>query len=366
MKEKDLFDLIEKYKKGDISSAEKRILFQWYNEELFNKNVDSFEEDVALEHIINLDKQFGKRTKTPIIWLRYAAAVLAFLLCFWGLFALLEKPRQDILAEENDTPSPPTIKAYAFLSNGDSILLDGEVNKLKSINLNEQVIGKLSHNDSTRDLWITIKTPMSGKFQFILPDGSAVWLNTDSELSYPQSFGHSAREVKLIGEAYFEVAKQQENNRHIPFVVRSSQQDVKVLGTKFNITAYPNDRISTTTLIEGAVEVTARSKTETLLLRPNEQTVISSTGMEKNPVRSADITSWMQGYIVLRELDLPSIARIIERNYGVSFVDKNLPSDVKISGELQTDVNLEDLLHTLQINTGIKFKREGRRIIMER
>lgn len=365
MKEKDLVDLIERYKKGDISSAEKQILFQWYNDELSKKNVDSFEEDVALAHIINLDKQFGKRKKAPVIWLRYAAAVLAFLLCFWGLFTLLEQPQRDIHAEENDIPGP-TIKAYAFLSNGDSILLDGEVNTLQSINLNEQVIGKVSHNASTRDLWITIKTPMSGKFQFILPDGSAVWLNTDSELSYPQSFGHSAREVKLIGEAYFEVAKQQENNRHIPFVVRSNQQDVKVLGTKFNITAYPNDRISTTTLIEGAVEVTARSKTETLLLRPNEQTVISSTGMEKNPVHSADITAWMEGYIVLRELDLPSIARIIERNYGVSFVDKNLPSDVKISGELQTDVNLKDLLHTLQINTGIKFKREGRRIIMER
>lgn len=365
MKEKDFLDLIAKYKQGNLTPEEKQTLFNWYNAQLSNKNFDAFNEKETVQHLRELDKRFSTSKRKKLTVWSYAAAIALFILGSWGILQLLDKSSQEVLVEEADIAAP-SIKAYAFLTNGDSILLDGEVNTLKSINLSDKVVGELSRDDETSNLWITIKTPKSGKFQFMLPDGSAVWLNTDSELSYPQTFGDDSREVKLIGEAYFEVTKQQDNDQSIPFIVRSNQQDVKVLGTKFNVNAYPNEPVSTTTLLEGAVEVNDLRNTGSILLRPNEQSIISATGITKNQVHATDITAWMDGYLVLRGLDLSNIARIVERNYDVTFLDKNLPTDIKMSGELQTDVQLSDLLSALQINTGVKFIRKGRSIMVER
>src|SRR3546814_18855 len=118
--------------------------------------------------------------------------------------------------------------------------------------------------------YATLTTPRGGEYQVALPDGSRVWLNAASSLTYPTSFnGHKERRVELTGEAYFEIAKDADH----PFIVESARQSVRVLGTHFNITAYPNESSVQTTLAEGSITVTRKGSGDEQILRTGEQAV---------------------------------------------------------------------------------------------
>src|SRR5690606_11597317 len=139
---------------------------------------------------------------------------------------------------------------------------------------------------------LTLTTPRGGTYKVTLPDGSGVWLNANSVLRYPARFANTQRVVDIEGEAYFEVVTDEKR----PFKVRTAGQEVVVLGTSFNLSAYPEDHSTATTLVEGSIRIVNKSNQTVHMLRPGQQAKLSSTGVQVYPVDTEAFIAWKNGY----------------------------------------------------------------------
>lgn len=229
--------------------------------------------------------------------------------------------------------------------------------------------GQVRYNDGTviqaslkTRQYAVLTTPNGGNYTITLPDGTKVWLNAASTLRYPLSFTGDAREVALNGEAYFEVRK----NPKQPFTVVSHGQRVTVLGTTFNVNAYLDEGEITTTLVEGAVEVTKQGEDEGQPLYPGQQAVFKNNTFDIKAVDVSYYTNWRTGKFTFDRVKLSVVLRHIERWYDVEFVGSSAIADVPFWGSLSREVMLSELLDVLALNTGLTFKREGRKIMMKR
>lgn len=361
MDKHELQDLLARYTSNSLSTAEQERLFSYYNKLLSKNSLDDLDENLLHEKLqqIDLTKITAQdRKRRPARW-QYAAVAAASLLlfAFLGKKLLLDPAQKEEILKTTDRILMTPDRAYALLPNGDRILLEGH-----GENLGERLAGKLTA--TTQALPVIIRTPRAGRYNFILPDGSKVWLNSASELRYPTVFDSTGREVQLQGEGYFEIAKLTRNNQRVPFSVQSRDQEVKVLGTKFNINNYANELNCTTTLIEGSVSVTNRKDNKQTLLKPDEQLKLAGSASILHKVDAAASIGWKDGLLVLDKMDFPEIARIIERNYDVNFVG-SLPNGFKLNGELQTNVDLRELLKSLELYTDVKFTINGRNIMIK-
>lgn len=184
-------------------------------------------------------------------------------------------------------------------------------------------LGKLAYNE--------LMIPFGQKFQVILSDGTKIHLNSGSSLKFPVTFikGHY-RKVFLTGEAYFEVTKDKSH----PFIVESNSMNIKVLGTKFNISAYKEDQNSNTVLVEGAVQVYQKTKsTEIATLRPGEKAtwLKSSKKLTINQVDVNEYTAWTNGQLIFKGLPFKNIIQKLERAYNVSIINNNKELNNEIS-----------------------------------
>jgi ferric-dicitrate binding protein FerR (iron transport regulator) len=202
---------------------------------------------------------------------------------------------------------------------------------------------------------IVVEAPLGAKTKLYLPDGTLVWLNAGSKMSYSQGFGVDDRAVSIDGEGYFEVAK----NESLPFTVKSSALKVKVLGTKFNFRDYSDDAQATVSLLEGKVALeNLVNYGARLTLSPDQKACLDKkTGklfLKSSPALNSD--SWTNDVIFLDEEPLPEIIRILERSYNTKIVISNDKlKDLRFYGYfLSTDQSLEEVLHALS-STG-KFK----------
>lgn len=193
-----------------------------------------------------------------------------------------------------------------------------------------------------------ITTKNGSKTNLLLPDGTKVWLNAGSTISYDSSYGKSIREVALSGEAFFDVIK----NKEKPFIIHASKINIKVLGTQFNVKSYPTDNTTEASLIRGSIEVTFRDKpNKKIILKPNEKIVVDNdrnsedvletyrrSGHEKiHEVPGVDIkkltheyktgtiieTSWVENKLIFQDEPFDEMARQLERWYGVSIIFRN-------------------------------------------
>jgi transmembrane sensor len=221
--------------------------------------------------------------------------------------------------------------------------------------------------------------------KMILPDGSTVWLNAGSKLDYTRIGTSGNREVQLTGEAFFDVVK----NPDRPFIIHTSKIDVKVLGTKFNVKAYPNDKTVETSLVQGSVEVFVKNRPgEKYLLKPNQKLVLLNNAEtdvlpkatvnrnSKLPIiainhltyRTDDTmaieTSWMQNKLVFENEAFADVARKMERWYDVKiqFRTSSLEDEL-LNGDFRKET-LSQALDALQITTDFKYKIEGRTVII--
>src|SRR5690606_13352531 len=148
--------------------------------------------------------------------------------------------------------------------------------------------GVLDNSASSVSTIMSLSTPKGGTYQITLPDGSKVWLNANSTLKYPSRFGGKERVVELEGEAYFDVSQQSTANSRqasfVPFLVKTNNQTVEVLGTEFNISAYADDPVTKTTLVEGSVKVSAHAVNASTLLKPGEQGLLLHDRIERKTV----------------------------------------------------------------------------------
>lgn len=231
-----------------------------------------------------------------------------------------------------------------------------------------------SQNSSTS----IVQTEKGSKSMTTLPDGTKVWINSDTRITYEKSFGEKNREVSLEGEAYFDVVADKNN----PFIVRTKEMTIRVLGTIFNVRAYPNEANAHTSLIEGIVEVQLKNKNnDKITLKPNEKVIIkqNSTGdsLNKSDFLAPELTivpirpSWSDsGYteelvnsrLTFQDRNLGEIIPVLERRYNVEIkLDKKVVYKRLFNGVFENE-NIEEVMQTLSLTLGFNYRINGNKI----
>jgi transmembrane sensor len=204
-----------------------------------------------------------------------------------------------------------------------------------------------------------LETTNGQTYRLQLPDQSKVWLNAASSIKFPVSFaGLKNRKVELTGEAYFEISKDKEH----PFIVKTTQQEVQVLGTHFNINSYEDKQNTTTTLLEGSVKITNENKKEQLL-KPGETALVNNTA--NILVSPADIKSamtWKNGDFRFNEERIDEVMLKISRWYDIEVTYHGPISKEKFSGKISRNKNISEVLNMLSYSNAVKFIVEGRRV----
>ncbi|ODS83304.1 MAG: hypothetical protein ABS46_06880 [Cytophagaceae bacterium SCN 52-12] len=302
-------------------------------------------------------------------WIPYAAAVVFVLVIAW--VAII--PRQPAVERIGAADiQPGGTRATLTLSDGKAISLDearsGIVISDQAITYNDGPLIVPWSEDGKKDLpgeLLTLSTPRGGTYQVTLSDGTKVWLNAASSLKYPLHFDGNERHVDLVGEAFFSVTPSAST-----FRVSTAGQIIEVLGTRFNISAYPDEPLSRTTLVEGSVQVRipgAKSAAgANRILSQGEQAVTGGSGIDVLQVDTESYTSWKDGFITLDHLDIASVVRQLERWYDVSFEVSGWPEGLRLTGELPRDTKLSGVLEALQLNTGKKLYIKERKVMEKR
>lgn len=358
-------ELLEKYKHGTITPEEQLLVEDWFIKY-------GIEEEILLNerHISKIKAEMwevvdARRTKARAVklWPRIAiAASLALVVFGGGLFFYISKQDQDSTSVPSYVYDVAPGRNTATLTMGNG----------KVIQLNDNKTGvvvqasALTYNDGTRiltddglspdDKQIIASTPRGGTYQVLLPDGSKVWLNAASTLRFPPSFSRLVnRTVELSGEAYFEIAKDASH----PFIVKTNQQAVKVLGTHFNVTAYGDEPIEKTVLLEGSVNINNKR-----MLSPGQQSRVDPDGNIK--VEVADLegaVAWKNGYFLFKDVPLEIIMRQLSRWYDIEIIYKGQVTDETFNGLINRNSNLSRILNILK-KGGVHFDLQGKKLIV--
>lgn len=396
--------LLIKHKANSLSSEENEELGRWKNESAKNKALfyelqDQVQEREAISELASMDtegaleqlklrmsasnngredllesasRSFRKKAK---IGVAIAASMLLFASA--ALVYLYQYHKVEIAPISNrlffSQISPGGNKATLTLSDGSVIDLDdvveGTIVSHQGIEITKTEDGQLVYKATNLSFGSssesnTISTPIGGQFQVILPDGTKVWLNASSSLSYPVIFDAKERKVKLDGEAYFDVTTAlNKTNEKIPFVVElDSQQHVEVLGTELNIQAYREEMVSKTTLIEGQVKVHAAGRS--VNLKPGQQARIipGESHIDVSEVQTVGVAAWKNGYFHFEEESIQDIMVKIARWYDVEVVYQGKMPDDGFGGIVSRFENVSELLSLLELTGKIHFKVEGRRV----
>lgn len=210
---------------------------------------------------------------------------------------------------------------------------------------------------------ISVEAPLGSKTKLYLPDGTLVWLNAGSRMTYSQGFGFDNRMVTLEGEGYFEV----ERNEKIPFYVKTKDLQLRVLGTKFNFRDYPEDREVIVSLLEGKVELDNKLKNEKVaFLMPDERAVLDKSNglLTVEAVTAANASQWTDGYLFFDEELLPDIAKELERSYNVKIhIANDSLNDFRFYGNfVRREQDIQEVLDALVSTEKMKYEIDGRTI----
>ncbi|MCS3556144.1 MULTISPECIES: FecR family protein [unclassified Sphingobacterium] len=265
--------------------------------------------------------------------------------------------------------SPGKKAATLTLGNGQKILLNdaskGELARESGVEIikaeDGQIIYKSTGKAQDANTTNTLSTQRGETCQLTLPDGTKVWLNAASSLTYAPAMGvnHTLRKVKLDGEAYFEVVKKSKSR----FVVESKLQEVTVLGTHFNISSYNDEETVRTTLLEGKVEVKRGELTNSVILKPNQLAIVKdSEGIKVQYTDVETIIAWKNNEFRFEEQTIEDVMKTISRWYDVEVIYLNGKPAEKIIGTISRSHNLSTVLQFLSSLGGVDFKVEGRKV----
>jgi ferric-dicitrate binding protein FerR (iron transport regulator) len=364
--------LISKRRAGTLNNKDQQHLDSWLaenpaNVELLNEVVTVLEtpvEDEALKASANrVYEAIG--FKMPVVrpihrvhflksrwW--WAAAVL-FGITTVTYLVYHPAPKQTITVKNEIKPGKD--RAILTLADGTTIELDSASNGIIGQQGNARITklptGELVYTREGSNvqeiLYNTMTTPKGGQYKLTLPDGSKVWLNAASSITYPAAFAGTDRTVTIKGEAYFEIAK----NENMPFHVKANNTTVDVLGTQFNIMAYEEEPTIKTTLLEGAIKVNGR------LLKPGQQAV------NDRIIDNADIeeaTAWKNGLFEFNQQPIVSIMRQISRWYDVDIqYERNIKSKT-FTGQISRYADIATVLQMMELTGGIHFKVTDRTV----
>ncbi|MET3878108.1 FecR domain-containing protein [Chitinophaga sp. OAE865] len=374
---------------GTLTVAEEAELEVWLNKSTDNREIlekllsesirkeemehlNEFDEEAALKNVwarIGRPESPGRSTlRSYMIKMATAAAVVIMLSVGFWIFKVKSPVKRLSYKVEKTEISPGANKAMLILSNGTKIDLQaaksGNIAYQGGAVVNKQAEGKIDYRGAaqpgTTDAFNTLAVPKGGQYELTLPDGTRVWLNAASSLTYPVAFTGKERVVTLNGEAYFEVAK----NPGKPFLVDvGGKQTVEVLGTHFDIKAYNDDPDIRTTLLEGSVKINA--KNSHTIIKPGQMAVNNL----KTPliVRNADldeVMGWKNGLFVFNDERIEDVLRAVARWYDVEVEYQADVSQKKLRGVVSKYKSIRELLDNIAITSGIHYKIEGRRVIL--
>ncbi|MBB5441077.1 archaellum component FlaF (FlaF/FlaG flagellin family) [Pedobacter sp. AK017] len=370
--------LTEKINKG-TASAEELALFNAYMNSLSRADGDQDWAEQRMGGSEAVRKELWEQilpmlTETRLMktfpWRRIAAAASVVLcLSVGGYYLLKDKTENpEVIAAKQQDFTPGSNKAILTLSNGKQILLD-EAGKGKLAAEGNSVINKIGNgrvvynddrslNDNAANVLNTMATPRGGQYQLTLADGTDVWLNAASSITYPATFTGKDREVEITGEVYFQVA----HNADKPFRVKSNGQTVEVLGTHFNINAYDNEAAIKTTLVEGSVAVTANNQKK--FLKPGQQAMLSSNTLTTKSVDINEELAWKQGYFDFTDADIKSIMRQLSRWYDVDVEFVGPVTTETFTGRISRGRNISQVLKIVEGSKYVHLTFEERRIMV--
>lgn len=317
-----------------------------------------------------LDKLHAEIASGKKFSLRFVYGAAAVLLAVAFAFLFYPKSESHTIAavKKHNTQSiilPGSNKAVLTLSDGSHIDLDdskqGLICKQGDVNVGKSSTGKLIYQAGRKSekavIYNTITTPRGGQYQVVLSDGTKVWLNAASALTFPATFSGKERRVELIGEAYFEVAK----NKRMPFKVNLNRMSIEVLGTHFNVNAYPDEEEVKTTLLEGAVKLSCGQAVS--LLKPGQQGVFANKNrFAINEANVQEAVAWKNGYFIFDNNTIQDIMRKISRWYDVDVDYSGKIDEGEFGGTISRFKSVSGVLKSLELTGTVHFKMQGRRI----
>lgn len=377
-------ELILNYLKEELTDKEAAELEEWINADPLHKalfqdltNEAFLQEELSMMDAFPLEegKAAFKQKLKPIPIKRrnlgwyYAAASIVVLLAFAWFTRNRVEPMEpiNIVAElkKAEAIKPPTDKAILTMADGQKIELSpsttGWISKQDNVDLvaEDGEIHYNAHAIPDKIQYNTLTTPKGGQYKLVLEDGTKLWINAASSITFPVAFLGNERKVVLYGEGYFEVAPDAKR----PFRVEIDHGIVEAVGTAFNVNSYADEAISKTTLLEGKVKVQS-NKEETLLI-PGQQANINASGTIKKlmEVDTDAEVAWKNGQFMFKSATVEEIMKQLSRWYDIDVMySQNVPKD-KFSGIVNRAGNLSEVLRILH-EGGIRFKIQNKTVIL--
>ncbi|WP_176622793.1 FecR family protein [Mucilaginibacter sp. SG538B] len=361
-------ELARKYAEGKLTDQQKATLEAWYLEH------GELPIDISPEKITAIGRQIFQKlpgnSRKKITGFILAAAAVSITIISLIIALLFNKPDMVVNNLRRDIP-PGGNRAVLTLANGKVIDLEEAANGPLAVQhgtwLVKNSAGQLVYEDhkdggpDINDHENNIRTPEGGIWALTLSDGTKVWLNNSTSLTFPASFrNRGERRISLAGEAYFEVAK---DRRH-PFIVQTRHQELRVLGTHFNIRAFADEPQTSTALLEGSVTVSSSNQRLTRILRPGKLSMLTVAGMSISNANTEAIMAWKNGYFRFDNTPVEQVMRELARWYGIEVYYEGEKPREKLNGRISRNKNISQVLSALRATKIIHFKVEGRRVMV--
>ncbi len=340
--------LFKKYNQNQLPPKERNLIDHWYHDTTHAPasapNEIKTQREVWSKLLLEIQPQ--PKVRKLLLW-HWAAAAVIFVGIATTLYLVsVDDPKPLDLASVAPA-HPQAILVNA--DNGDAEILLTDKSQLQGIVNNKEL-------DT-----IELLAPKGASFDITLPDGTIVYLNSDSRIRYPKKFNGTQRQVTLEGEAYFEVAHQKEK----PFIVRTDKANITVLGTKFNVRAYASNEDNSISLLEGSVQL--HNQFTTTLLKPGEMANIQKDAqvIPITNIGDEDPVAWKNGYFNFNNKPISELCEELARWYNVQFDLTLLKKDIKLHGTISRHQSLLKVLEQLSSTEEIKFETSGQQIIIK-
>ena len=380
-------ELARKWQEGTINEAEKELFNQWYHS-FDDTPIEAITTEKPAQLKTRLYNNIIQREEIllPRTWFSknisyiYAAAAMTLIFSiagysFYSRNNVQQKEQAARLAKNIILPG--SNKAVLTLADGSDVILDqtsnGILGSQGNVSIKKSMDGKVSYEAAQNNTYTgnaiaynKIATPRGGQYQVDLADGTKVWLNAASTLKFPVTFSKAQRVVELTGEAYFEVNPEPvAGNRkvRIPFLVKTRNQLVEVLGTHFNVNAYDDEPDIKTTLLKGSVRVVQSAARQSVLLKPGQQSAVAGN-IAVADVDASQAIEWQKGYFLFDNETVESMMRKISRWYNIEVEFKGNIRYRKFAGKISKFGNIVQILQVMEKTQVIHFEIEGRRVIV--
>lgn len=343
---------------------------QWKDDTFLAKNYKKFKAVDGSDAMRMMQGRIreGRRRRFRVMYVRCGVAAAVLFALFGGFYGLLERGK--VVRVEPQVPialiqpKRPVLK----LDNGTVMTLDSTWSDRKEAGVILKKAGDMTLSYVAEDSlqkstlsYNTVEVPKGAEFDLVLADGTQVWLNADSKLTYPVVFGQEEREVVLQGEAFFKVKRDVRR----PFRVKTERQTLEVLGTEFNMDAYPGEENIYTTLVTGSVKVISSGKS--VILTPGMQAVVGEGNLFTREIDPEDVVSWRNGMFVIEERTLEEVMCKLARwyDFSVFYQDQEI-KNICFKGRIPRYESFKSILNILEKTGGVKFNVQGREVTVSR